>query len=1298
MVVDSKTSEGSKPQIIKEAGQAALQERKGIRNTPLLDISSNRQELLETALTGPETARSRLAMSLLAAEGSDCIKEAFVHGRTLKGREREAYLRNLADEMWLDRSEKEGVELVFIATFGSSDASIGAVFELGEKHTIFELLAVANSSRNEDARILAEMGIVESGQFVEAFIQTAYAYNKSAFTGSFREFLGEKEQRSWFDAGTKKTIWLVAKLVQKQMGGVWEEFESDVALLPLASRVVNSGTVGRSVEDAKEVLRAVLGSRLFARLGQHLESEKDVTLKSLRSPLENEEWGKKLARTVNEWLNVKDDLLSEQYSNMHDAWAELFIADTEDEIVHTLLPDAAREHVKATLEAKDIELLLSPLLSEDEKEEATGMNERVARMSLNLGMMDASIPGAFNNPRAFERNVRKAITVLEKKYSESELHDFIVGRAATSIMHQTTYQDNAESAEKVVAMLGEAEALCPDGDQGKTKGKIFAVRERLVSYINFHHEAESRGWNMDFYKSVRVKAFMDQRRILVADGTGTGKTIVALGSKCELDRELMEKEGRKARMLVVTTAGGRDGAWCQEKIDDYIKFFGLGRAQNVLIVEKREDLAKLDEPGTHYDLVVISHGALSQDMPDENFYMKTIMKHEFDAMVMDECHKVKNPKNNIGNSAKALISRYKEGRMLLLSATPLPNRIDDGIGMLLFALDPVKHQDAENYRYKNDPKKVQEYWIGQKWFMRSLKEIRGYSIVSEKSREIEMNDAEVDAYFELWKRCTFGGFKMAELQRLLLDEKMAAEMGVGNLSKLKELDRIINGYKDSEGKHVPGAVEQGKKVIIYTPLKSGVIPGLLERYADHGAIKMDGDDTPKVRYQRAKAFKKNPEIRVVIASRAADEAIDLSCGETPVVMVRMMPPMTPRDLIQSAGRADRFTQDAPVEIINLIAKSEKLTRKMIAFVNEGLAQFNLSPPRTFKAQTIDWDVQQLLKWKMHITEKVFRGERLTTKQLSVWMLDDLKSADLNEYAMSSVHSVMSGFSSFMKAIFMDQGLRDAGAESIEEFMKSPAGRKYADYYEEGWEGSMSQHTQELIRRTILEKTDCDDDCGKGSAVSEGTRIIDLGGGAAYASRVLRHPTIVIDLNEHFMEAGEAQCENLGIDSTFVKADMRQTGQDAGSFDIAISSYSLHHLRQNSDEREVEEALLEINRVLKKDGALYITVPWSAGSDALDRLAAGVGHYGFEVEPESGEYFPIFEDGKQGQRILMLVLRKSHDAKEIASAAEWDKFVIYKNKTRPKFAGDHERDEKPEGKVKKNSPKKAHGFKKVKSLL
>lgn len=245
---------------------------------------------------------------------------------------------------------------------------------------------------------------------------------------------------------------------------------------------------------------------------------------------------------------------------------------------------------------------------------------------------------------------------------------------------------------------------------------------------------------------------------------------------------------------------------------------------------------------------------------------------------------------------------------------------------------------------------------------------------------------------------------------------------------------------------------------------------------------------------------------------------------------------------------------------------------------------------------------------------------------------------------------------------------------------------------------MSQHTLELVRRTILEKSDCEEDCDEICAVKEGTKVIDLGGGAAYASRVLRHPTTVIDLNEHFMEAGEAQCENLGIDSTFIKADMRHTGQEYGSFDIAISSYSMHHLRQNEDERQVEEALLEINRVLKKSGTFYLTVPWSAGSDALDRLAAGVGHYGFEVESESGEYFPIFEDGKQGQRILMLVLKKTHDAKDMAASEEWDKFVIFREKSRPKFAGDHEKGEKPKGKVKKEEPKKAQEFRKVKSLL
>jgi SAM-dependent methyltransferase len=149
-------------------------------------------------------------------------------------------------------------------------------------------------------------------------------------------------------------------------------------------------------------------------------------------------------------------------------------------------------------------------------------------------------------------------------------------------------------------------------------------------------------------------------------------------------------------------------------------------------------------------------------------------------------------------------------------------------------------------------------------------------------------------------------------------------------------------------------------------------------------------------------------------------------------------------------------------------------------------------------------------------------------------------------------------------------------------------------------------------------------------------------------------------------------------------------------DIVIASYSMHHLMQTPDERQIEEALLEMNRILKKGGRTYFTFPWSAGEGTLSRFAKGMADYGFRVDVSaSGAYCPLFDSGKRGKKILLLVAEKEEERAGLGPSGGWDRFLIFNESSRPKFAYDHAKKEKPErtGKA-ADEPKRIVGFKKV----
>jgi superfamily II DNA or RNA helicase/ubiquinone/menaquinone biosynthesis C-methylase UbiE len=1244
---------------------------------PLSELSDNPSKLLDIALTRSSSSRGKLAARLLASSGEENLRLLYRRAKGLSQEDKEDLFKVVAEELE-EKPFKENKELVFIAVFGNERIALKAETELENRGAVYELLAVAKTSRIDEVKDFAAYGILESQAFVDVFVSAITAYHKSDFRGYFKEFVSRPESKVNCDAETRRNIGFLKKLFAHMEDNLWDEFSSDISLFPIISKVTSLAADSNRKDELTEIFETMLGAKFAKIASSGIESIKPLTSESIAKHLSQCECGKKLLKSADEWMNIKVELNGNRYEHLHDCADVFFLLDSHEEIILRLLPQDARDRIAQEME-KDLDILFSPILTETEKEETIGTSERLARVSLNLGLIQTPLPSAFADANAFEKHVERVTFVLRKKFTDEQIESFLANRIITSIMETTRFQDGMDQAQKLLtAIRGRTliESKGKDETQKKIVNKVF---QGLQSFIDYYKELIEQGKSrIDFYQAIRIKSFMDHGRILVGDGTGTGKTIVALGAKDALDKELKKKgEDRRSRVLVLAPSTGTDASWGQEKMDEYCRMFNIER-QKVLIVKRPSDLRKLEKGDVHYDMVIFGYGKLGT-LPEKNKWLGRLTKLEFDAVFFDEVHKVKNFQSNTGKCTKKIIERYKDKRTIALSATLIPNTLDDGIGMLLYISDPDKHADAENYTYNNDPELVRGLWLGQRWFRRTLAQVRGYDNAKERTQEVELYDEEAECYFDMWQQCAYTGLKYSKLQRFLISKELAEKKGIRRSAKLDALDRIVEQ-----------SVKEGKKVIIWSPLVEVVTESLMHRYEQHGSIRIDGSVTATAqRYKKSKTFRKSRLINVLVISTVADEAIDLSCGSTPVVLVRLIPPITPRDKIQSAGRADRRTQEAPVEIINLIGKSETLTRMMVSFVNNDLAQYGINPPKRFLAQTIDVDVAKLLEWKLYITEKIFKGEKLSDRDMGIWKATDVDQA--RRYLKSSINDRKRNIPPFVKVIFIDHKFRGAGAEKVAEAMQSGVGEAYAKFYEQGWKGSHSQNTLELIKKLMIEK---DYELGEKGK----TRILDLGGGAAYTSRTLNHPTTIVDLNTHFLNKAKEVCDKLGIENTYIEGDMRHTGAEKGSYDCAVASYSLHHLKQTAQERQVEEVLLEMNRVLREGAEFYMTFPWSAGDDVLDRFASGLKAYGFEVDEDSGVYQPVFDDKKKGKKVLILVARRGNkDVTELASPNEWEKFVVFTEKSRTRLSVDRHKSEKSD-KKKKEEKKKLVGFKKVKSIV
>jgi ubiquinone/menaquinone biosynthesis C-methylase UbiE len=99
---------------------------------------------------------------------------------------------------------------------------------------------------------------------------------------------------------------------------------------------------------------------------------------------------------------------------------------------------------------------------------------------------------------------------------------------------------------------------------------------------------------------------------------------------------------------------------------------------------------------------------------------------------------------------------------------------------------------------------------------------------------------------------------------------------------------------------------------------------------------------------------------------------------------------------------------------------------------------------------------------------------------------------------------------------------------------------------------------------------------------KGDKVLELGCGTGYFTReISKLPCDVtaIDISPVLLEKARSQLPNVN----FFVEDAHNTGFLDNSFDKIIGSSVLHHL-------EIEKALEEIYRVLKKGGSIYFTEP------------------------------------------------------------------------------------------------------------
>ncbi len=191
----------------------------------------------------------------------------------------------------------------------------------------------------------------------------------------------------------------------------------------------------------------------------------------------------------------------------------------------------------------------------------------------------------------------------------------------------------------------------------------------------------------DINQLVNIKEIVDNGKMLIADEMGLGKSASAI----------LFKEYLKLKCAVIVVPSNVEDVWknyLSDKIGDKGEqkgYFKTGLAPKVLIIENKKDLEKLKTEVFDYILI-------SQEKISSEHYLEALEGIDFDMLIIDEVHKLKNIEEGIRSENTIKLAKKIQGKdkyLAMLSGTPMPNKVKD-LAIILKLLYPGKYKNIND--------------------------------------------------------------------------------------------------------------------------------------------------------------------------------------------------------------------------------------------------------------------------------------------------------------------------------------------------------------------------------------------------------------------------------------------------------------------------------------------------------------------------------------------------------------------------------------------------------------------------
>jgi SNF2 family DNA or RNA helicase len=403
-------------------------------------------------------------------------------------------------------------------------------------------------------------------------------------------------------------------------------------------------------------------------------------------------------------------------------------------------------------------------------------------------------------------------------------------------------------------------------------------------------------------------------KAILADEVGLGKTIEAgLVLKEYMIRGLVKK-------VLILVPASLVTQWAFEL---NTKFFIPAMTQRKSYVWEQAD-------------VVVS----SIDTAKRNPHRDIIFKQDYDLIIIDEAHKLKNNKTKNYEFVQSLKKKF----CLLLTATPIQNRIEE-IFNLVSLLKPghLGNESAFYEKYKRDSRSLNDdehlKELVNKVMIRNRRSDTGIEWTKRQVETfaIELTKEERDLYESVTNLRNEGDwlgtsqFSVMTLQREACSSREAVFYTLKNMLQRKEnpsqqfQDQIMALIKkveavttNSKGKKALELIQQiNDKVIIFTEYRATqlYLQWFLKQHGISSVPFRGGFKRGKKDWMR-ELFQKN--VQVLIATEAGGEGINLQfCNH----IINFDLPWNPMRLEQRIGRIHRLGQEKDVMIYNFATKN-----------------------------------------------------------------------------------------------------------------------------------------------------------------------------------------------------------------------------------------------------------------------------------------------------------------------------------------------------------------------------------------